>query len=375
MNRDGIRNVVSQLCDCASEFQQTSLAEWSELARYFEVLSQRETEFSEAQEAWRQEVARATAEQHEWLQVFAQTQQQLALDRAALDKDREAWTAQAESESQGSAEQCRELEVVRLALVARQADLEQLETQSAQLLQEQTQLEGEVEQLRAARTGQDDELQQLRETLAQLGDATIEDVRTATLELETLCVEQQSQLALLRADLETTRSQTSRFATAAIDLADARAVILQLREEMEFTRRTATDELNQRISQLLQERTELELELEAVRGRATELLEDAEEERRRISEERVHWAGELRQLRRALEAQSQTLSDKEAALQAVQSNSLGHTAITNIGPPLAEPARASKDPVLDAVMAQFQQLQRERQQRRGLGGKGKQDVA
>jgi hypothetical protein len=78
----------------------------------------------------------------------------------------------------------------------------------------------------------------------------------------------------------------------------------------------------------------------------------------------------LRQLRRALEAQSLTLSEKEAALQAVQTTPAEPPAPVTTGG-----ARSAKDPVLDAVMAQFQQLQKDRQHRRAMGGQGKQDVA
>ena len=121
------------------------------------------------------------------------------------------------------------------------------------------------------------------------------------------------------------------------------------------------------------------MELEVVRNRAAELIEQAADERRRVAEERSQWAGELRQLRRALEIQTQQLGEKERALHTGRSAPpvpLGH-APAGASPIEARPAAAASaaDPVLDAVRAQFQRLQQERIQRHAGKGKGRQEVA
>ena len=109
-------------------------------------------------------------------------------------------------------------------------------------------------------------------------------------------------------------AQTARLAHAAIELADARQEILQLRTELAGAKDVVSDESNARISDLLRERTELELELEAVRNRAAESLEEADEERRRISEERAQWAAELRQLSPRVRDQNSTTRRKRGRL-------------------------------------------------------------
>ena len=117
-----------------------------------------------------------------------------------------------------------------------------------------------------------------------------------------------------------------------------------------------------------------------MRNRAAELIEQAADERRRVAEERSQWAGELRQLRRALEIQTQQLGEKERALHTGRSAPaapLGHAPAAATAPVEARPAAAvsSADPVLEAVRAQFQRLQQERIQRHAGKGKGRQEVA
>ncbi len=92
---------------------------------------------------------------------------------------------------------------------------------------------------------------------------------------------------------------------------------------------------------------------------------------RRVGDERNQWAGELRQLRRALEMQSELLSEREAALQAS-----GRHPAPAISAGAVAAAAPATDPVLEAVREQFQKLQSDRIQRRNGGKKpGRQGVA
>lgn len=199
-------------------------------------------------------------------------------------------------------------------------------------------------------------------------------ITAATEALDARVNEQEGELLELRRELEASRRQNARLANSAMDLADARATILELRAELEQARAQADDENLRRVNQLVHERNELELELETIRNRAAELQEQGEEERRRMAEERAHWSGEIRQLRRAIELQSQRMNVETPAAIATPAPAPTTAAAAAAAGPVG---RATKDPVLDAVMAQFQQLQKERVQRRAntSGGLGKQEVA
>jgi len=340
-------------------------------------IAQRESQVETLEGQLQASVAELEQTQQNWLaeqsgieKELAARQQKLDAERAALDASRQQLEADAQhagaannTEQAGRIEQLErehgELLTRLEQLTAARAELAQLKSQLANSDHDSGSLRAQLGQVRQER---DELLSQLTDLSTQVEELAR---NSSNPDIERRLGEQLSQL---QADLTEARRQTSRMASAAIDLADARAEILQLREELDGTRSMASEELHSRVDQLLQERNELELELETVRNRASELLDDAEEERRRMSEERAHWAGELRQLRRALETQSQLLSEREAALQSIPPS------IAAAAPQAGAGVRANKDPVLDAVMAQFQQLQKDRIQRRN-GGHGKQEVA
>ena len=114
--------------------------------------------------------------------------------------------------------------------------------------------------------------------------------------------------------------------------------------------------LQQRMQEIEDERRMLELELETVRTRSVEMIEELTEQKRQIAEERSHWAGELKHMRRLLEKQSEGRAVPQAE---------NH-------PPAAAaarehaPANAARhaDPVLGSVMAQFEMLQKDVARRR-----------
>ena len=186
--------------------------------------------------------------------------------------------------------------------------------------------------------------------------------------------------ATLHAELEAARAQTSRLAGTAIELADARAELMRrgeriagLEREQSVVAGAADNEHHARLRDLERERTELEFELEAVRTRVAEQMESTDSEKRRMSEERSQWASELRQLRRALELQSELLGEREAALQMIGGRAAVPSAVAET---VVAAAPSTTDPVLDAVREQFQKLQSDRIQRRTSGKKpGRQGVA
>lgn len=154
------------------------------------------------------------------------------------------------------------------------------------------------------------------------------------------------------------------------EIAELTTQLSQVREEL--GRRSdagpVDPELADRMATLEHERTALESELELVRGRAAELSETAAAQQRMIAEERAEWADELKQMRRALERQTQSVSAVE----------------TQVNTPTAEPAAASQpaapagppDAVLESIRAQFEQVQRDRARRRDQhGDKGSSNVA
>lgn len=191
----------------------------------------------------------------------------------------------------------------------------------------------------------------------------------------------QAEQAALRDELEAARAQTARFAGTAIELADARAELLRRGERINALERehsigssAAEQELLEQLRESQRERTELELELETVRARVAELSERSDAEKHRISEERSQWAGELRQLRRALELQSELLGEREAALQKIGRRAATPAASTT--ETVVMPVPTTNDPVLEAVREQFQRLQSNRIQRRmNVKNPGRQGVA
>ena len=121
------------------------------------------------------------------------------------------------------------------------------------------------------------------------------------------------------------------------------------------------DEARQQQTLLEQERTVLEVELEAVRNRAAETAELLAEQKHQTTQQHTLWNRELKQMRCLLENISTRLAQTEAVASAGRS-----------GP--AEPAAAAAaavdslsmaaDPALDSVMAQFEMLQKDLAKRR-----------
>jgi chromosome segregation ATPase len=176
--------------------------------------------------------------------------------------------------------------------------------------------------------------------------------------------ELEQQRAALSPELDEARSQLARLASVAVDLADARSELVKTKSELleqreaaaEASRRATT--LEKQVSQLRRENAALETDLAESRHRA-------ETEKRRLSEQRAEWVGEL--LRSALDLQAQT-RDTEADLKVVHDDT-DALAAEALAAKAASSARV--DPVLGAVMQQFEALQKGRDR----GKVGRQDVA
>ena len=149
-----------------------------------------------------------------------------------------------------------------------------------------------------------------------------------------------------------------------MDLADARAELAKSRDEARKLSEArveggaADSELERRCEESESERRNLEIELESLRQRAAELTEALCEQKRVASEERAEWSGEIRQLRKSLERQSELIADRApqpAPVRVERAEKPSHKNGT---------AKSGDDPVVDSVIAQFATLQKERSRRR-----------
>ncbi|GAB6167194.1 hypothetical protein JCM19992_31940 [Thermostilla marina] len=124
--------------------------------------------------------------------------------------------------------------------------------------------------------------------------------------------------------------------------------------------------LEEELSAAEQDRIALETELEVVRNRAAELLDMLSEQRRQMAEERSHWSGELKRLRRLMEV----LLDRQIDTGAPgEYEAAGQSHPRVVGYEEQERTRAvasggSVDPVLESVSAQFEILQKDLSRRR-----------
>lgn len=201
-------------------------------------------------------------------------------------------------------------------------------------------------------------------------------------QLQQLLEEALQERAEQRESQEAVRTQLTRLAAVAAELADAQTVWGDVRNEVAALRTdvaqqlaqvqaaqaqpgdaSAYRELQQQMQQMTQqqaaleqERKGLEAELEAVRGRAAELADALAEQKRLLAQQQAAWAEEFKRIRLLLEVMGGRLSE----------------GIHAINPAKPEPVRkvapattaAAGDPVLESVMAQFEILQKDVARRR-----------
>ncbi len=157
----------------------------------------------------------------------------------------------------------------------------------------------------------------------------------------------------LEHELDQARSQMARLASVAVELADARRELVRVKEDLLGQREIAA-EAGRRATSLEKQVAQQRRELAALEADLAESHDRAESDKRRISEQRAEWVGDL--LRSALDLQSQP---KDADLKLVHDEP---------ETPAEAEAVSRVDPVLGAVMQQFEALQKGR-------GKGRQGVA
>lgn len=127
------------------------------------------------------------------------------------------------------------------------------------------------------------------------------------------------------------------------ELAEARRELLRLQNRLTHAKGHTTSHLAQKVEQLETERARLLADLEQVRRQSADQSLD---EHRRLAEERTRWADELHGLRAAVDRLAHVGHDT------------GHAAGADAGG-WAAGIDVRPDPVLDLVIAQFEQLQKE----------------
>ncbi|MEX0978363.1 MAG: hypothetical protein WDZ48_05910, partial [Pirellulales bacterium] len=191
-----------------------------------------------------------------------------------------------------------------------------------------------------------------------------------------LQAEQNDQLCktiqLLEANRATAHDELAHLHEQVAPLADNAPLVDELRAELDAARAEAgrlADQLAQSPDgEMLQEqlagvdveRRQLENELDLLRHRGAELVEQLAEQKRIAAAERDAWSEELRQLRKAVEMQSDALAQRGARPSAA-APSVAETIVQ----PLVESSRPHatngvkpEDKVLDSVMEQFATIQK-----------------
>ena len=279
-------------------------------------------------------------------------------------------------------ERAEQLDVFQTTLAQQQQQLAELdaelEVRGASLADEAAHSQAIAEQFAASEARRDQLAAELAESQRQLTElhAELEKAPDAAAQQTALWrakLEQvESARAAVQTELDAARVQIGQFANMALELAAARAQIGDVRAEMLTLRQQSSvssepdEQLRDQLRELELERNAAETELETVRQRNVDLQNRLDEQKRQVIEERAEWNAELRQLRRALERQAESLIQRALAPlpQRDRSEPAVHAAPTRAA---SKEATAAPDDVMGSVMAQFEQLQRDRQQRRKNG--------
>ena len=202
--------------------------------------------------------------------------------------------------------------------------------------------------------------QQLRQRLHELELANQRDA---------MALEQAQASLLAAADQDTGRADVQ------AELAATQAELAALREQLAAAGEPA-EALRQQLKDAEHERRSLEMELENVRARAVELSDNLAAQKRQAAEDRTHWSSELKEMRRLLERQAELIGQREARpnggpANAATANAGGAAAAASRtpqrggpSPATAKPTPKADDAVLGSVMAQFENLQKDRLRRR-----------
>lgn len=285
------------------------------------------------------------AQQSELEQYLEDSFRELDSLRLELAKFHESMTLQSNELERGQ---------VDLQEVQHQARTDAERAQAAQLttLQQeyeaiQGELEAELEQLRRQR---DDQTTDQEEALRSQTEHLHEECRR------------------LECDCQAAKAEAEAVAAALEEQASSRPAQAESEEELRDTcgrLAEAMQEINSKesqLAQLTQDRDELENELDSVRSRAAEVSDQLDQMKRESIEERAEWSAELKQMRRVLERQSDLLTTGPTPRAAAVAPVVAVAATANAFS-TAAPA-ADTDPVLGTVMAQFDQIRKERAERR-----------
>lgn len=193
-----------------------------------------------------------------------------------------------------------------------------------------------------------DALAHLREDnqrFEQFCEEQLDDLDAQREELEQQQQGLEAERVALEEELDQARAQLSRLASAAVELADARSELVRVKGDL-LDQREAAAEAQRRAVALEKQVAQLRREIAALETDLSESRHRADSEKRRLSDQRAEWVGDL--LRSALDLQSQT-RDKDADLKLVHDETDSLSAESE--------AIARVDPVLGAVMQQFEALQ------------------
>ena len=182
----------------------------------------------------------------------------------------------------------------------------------------------------------------------QFCEEQFDDLEAQREELEQQKQELETEQAAVEAELDQARTQLSRLASVAVELADTRSELVRVKSDL-LDQREAAAEAQRRAAALEKQVAQLRREIAALETDLSESRHRADSEKRRLSDQRAEWVGDL--LRSALDLQSQS-HDKEADLKVVHDDSDAASAEAE--------AIARVDPVLGAVMQQFESLQKGR---------------
>jgi chromosome segregation ATPase len=235
------------------------------------------------------------------------------------------------------------------------ADAERAQAAQVKTLQQeyesvQSELQAELEQLRRQR---DDQTTDHEETLRSQTEHLHEECRR------------------LERDCQTARAEAEAVAASLDDQGNDRSAQSESEEKLRDTcarLAEAMQEINSKesqLAQLTQDRDELENELDSVRSRAAEVSDQLDQMKRESIEERAEWSAELKQMRRVLERQSDLLTTGPTPRAAAVAPVTAVTAVAATANAFSTAAPAvDTDPVLGTVMAQFDQIRKERAERR-----------
>ncbi len=329
---------LTKLADAAvdaSDLHGQLKAAQRELARLRE-----QTTNSPADDELRAELLAAKADRAQLEAVLAQQQAHMAaLTDSALNAAelRGQWTATQEelvrlrTQSMGSPPETE----LREQLTAMTSERRQSEAILAQLQTQLAMLTDSAAEAHVARQELGDGGALETELREQLTAAKAERQR-----LDAVLVEQQSQISALTETVVNTAELRGQ-------LTATQAEVSRLREQGSGKGEEVA--LQVELAGAKSERQQLENELDLVRQRAAELSESLDDQKRSIAAERQHWSEELRQLRRAVERQSEMVVRRARRAGSTDSGDAN-------GTPSAGGQHA--DPVVDTLREQFEALQK-----------------